>query len=221
MSNNRPVWQLVAGRSPVGDGTRAVFEWFEGLPSNLTFPPSPPTSRKNAPAGQTLPCLLATSSSSSLNPTPWQWPSGSSGMSSGNSPFPSGQRGLSGPEKGLGTMKSLVPPDSRGFARSTGLQPRESNLLEAPRPTERSWLVRLWGGDSSGFTGTQLRVARGPVDLCPIAGMKWLEEGPSLEPGPCFPSWGTLCRLSSSSSLQGQLGSVEDLTHSNSPTAYT
>lgn len=38
MSNKRLVWQLVAGRSPAGAGTRAVFEWFEGLPSNLKFP---------------------------------------------------------------------------------------------------------------------------------------------------------------------------------------
>lgn len=53
-----------------------------------------------------------------------------------------------------------------------------------------------------------------------LAGIQWLEGWHCPELYPCFSSWGTPCRPSSSSYLWGQLGQGEVPTHPSPPAAF-
>lgn len=91
-----------------------------------------PPSKKNTLVGW-LP-------SPSYTHTPWQWPSGSSGMSSDASPFLSGLRGLSCPDLGIWGQWSLKFPQPLIPCKLQVLQhqrsERQSGLGMTPRPAE-------------------------------------------------------------------------------------
>lgn len=129
-SKKRPGWELPTVEDPAGTEARVCIQGIQGgLSSNLKFVPP---QKKNTLVGW-LP-------SPSYTHTPWQWPSGSSGMSSDASPFLSGLRGLSCPDLGIWGQWSLKFPQPLIPCKLQVLQhqrsERQSGLGMTPRPAE-------------------------------------------------------------------------------------